>query len=326
MHLMAASPIQFDRTTGVLSGANAWERGASLALLAGSKVSSLYYHRGYNMSANLLKRLLPERDINIALDRDAVFSFPFGDGYWSKLLNRSFKYEDELEIVLFDSRSVDYTLIDCGANYGYWSVLVSSERFGSRLSLAMEPSSQNHARLAHNARINGNRFEAIKAAVGVARGTAKLSGHKHEAFSIAGDADAMGEQVEVISLDSLVEDAKVSATGKFIIKLDVEGVEIDAMEGGKQLRQTDSVFVCEEHGNDPHHTVSRYILERTPMKAIIHNPVSDRFEFLTDLSTLDRMKTTSNIGYNIFATASSFWTERILAIDTAAVRRIMRRR
>lgn len=60
------------------------------------------------------------------------------------------------------------------------------------------------------------------------------------------------------------------------------------------------------------------------MQAIIHNPVTDRFEFLTDLSTLDRMKTTSNIGYNIFATSSPFWIERIPAIDAAAIRRVMR--
>jgi hypothetical protein len=83
------------------------------------------------------------------------------------------------------------------------------------------------------------------------------------------------------------------------------------------------VFVCEEHGNDPHHTVSRYILEQTSMRAILHNPVTDRFEFLTELATLDRLKTTSNIGYNIFATSSPLWIERILGIDAGATRRVM---
>ncbi|MBA5735409.1 FkbM family methyltransferase, partial [Escherichia coli] len=73
---------------------------------------------------------------------------------------------------------VNYTLIDCGANYGYWSVMVSSQRFGSRPSIAMEPSSRNFPRLAHNAKINGGRFEAINAAIGSARGTARLSGNR----------------------------------------------------------------------------------------------------------------------------------------------------
>ena len=37
---MMPPPIQFDRSTGVLEGANAWERLAALALASGSKVAS----------------------------------------------------------------------------------------------------------------------------------------------------------------------------------------------------------------------------------------------------------------------------------------------
>jgi hypothetical protein len=96
--VIAQPPIQFDRTSGVLEGASAWERAAALALVAGSKVSSLFSHRGYNSCANLLRKTLPERDIAVRLNSDATFAFPYGDGYWSKLLNRSFKYEDELEL------------------------------------------------------------------------------------------------------------------------------------------------------------------------------------------------------------------------------------
>ncbi len=183
---MPQPPIQFDRVTGDMRGATPWERSIGFALLAGSKVGAYISHRGYNTCANLLKTLLPERDINVMLNPDATFSFPYGDGYWSKLLNRTFKYEDELELLLLDSKDVDYTLIDCGANYGYWSVMVSSKRFGSHKSIAIEPSSRNFPRLAHNAKINGGRFDAINAAIGSARGTARLSGNRHEAFSIAG--------------------------------------------------------------------------------------------------------------------------------------------
>ena len=97
--------------------------------------------------ANLLRKTLPERDIAIKLNSDATFAFPYGDGYWSKLLNRSFAYEDELELLFRDSVGVDYTLLDCGANYGYWSVLVSSAPYGSHKAIAIEPSSQNFAKL-----------------------------------------------------------------------------------------------------------------------------------------------------------------------------------
>ncbi len=207
---MAAPPIQFDRTSGVLEGANAWERLAAIALTLGSKVGSNFSHRGYNGCANLLRRALPERDIEMRLNSDAIFAFPYGDGYWSKLLNRSFAYENELDLLFQDSADIDYTLLDCGANYGYWSVLVSSAPFGSHRAIAIEPSSQNFAKLANNSKINGNRFDVMKCAIGASRGTAHLSGTKHEAFSIAGDAEG-GEEVPVIALDNLLDDGKIAS-------------------------------------------------------------------------------------------------------------------
>jgi hypothetical protein len=147
---MAQAPIQFDRASGALEGANLWERTAALALSTGSKISSHFSHMGYIACANLLRKTLPERNIAVRLNSDAVFEFPYGDGYWSKLLNTSYHYEDELELLFADSADVDYTLLDCGANYGYWSVLVSSKPFGSHKAIAIEPSGQNYPKLVNN--------------------------------------------------------------------------------------------------------------------------------------------------------------------------------
>jgi len=317
---MAQAPIQFDRASGALEGANLWERTAALALVTGSKISSHFSHMGYIACANLLRKTLPERNIAIKLNPDAVFEFPYGDGYWSKLLNRTFRYENELELLFQDSADVDYTLLDCGANYGYWSVLVSSKPFGSHKAIAIEPSGENFPKLANNAGINGNRFETMKCAIGATRGTARLSGTKHEASSIAGD-QSDGEEVPVIALDNLLDDGKIAPGGKFLIKLDVEGVEIEAMKGGVRLLQGDSVILCEEHGNDPQHTVSRYILEQTPLKLIVYDPRSNRLETVTDLSILDRIKVSTHVGYNVFGTASAFWLDRINALNAKAARR-----
>jgi FkbM family methyltransferase len=200
-------------------------------------------------------------------------------------------------------------------------VLVSSKPFGSHKAIAIEPSGQNFPKLANNARINGNRFEALKCAIGAARGTARLSGTKHEAFSIAGDQSA-GEEVPVLALDNLLDDGKIAPGGKYLIKLDVEGVEIEAMKGGARLMQGDSVLLCEEHGNDPAHTVSRYILEQTPLKLIVYDPRSNRLETVTDLSILDRIKVSTHVGYNVFGTASAFWLARIDALNAKAARRV----
>ena len=319
---MGQAPIQFDRGSGALEGANLWERTAALALATGSKISSHFSHRGYIGCANLLRKTLPERNIAIKLNDDAVFEFPYGDGYWSKLLNRSYNYEDELELLFRHAADVDYTLIDCGANYGYWSVLVSSRPFGSHRAIAIEPSSQNFAKLANNAEVNGGRFETMKCAIGASRGTAHLTGTKHEAFSIARGVNGGGEDVPVIALDDLVDDGKIAADGKYLIKLDVEGVEVEAMKGGSRLLQGDSVILCEEHGNDPDHTVSRYILEKTPLKLIVYDPRSNRLETVTELSILDRIKVSTHVGYNVFGTQSPFWQNRINALNADAARRM----
>ena len=319
---MAQAPIQFDRASGALEGANLWERTAALALATGSKISSHFSHRGYIHCANLLRKTLPERNIAIKLNADAMFEFPYGDGYWSKLLNRTYHYEDELELLFRHSADVGYTLIDCGANYGYWSVLVSSAPFGSHRAIAIEPSSQNFEKLANNARVNGDRFELMKCAIGAGRGTAHLTGTKHEAFSIAGGANGRGEEVPVIALDDLIDEGRVSEKGKFLIKLDVEGVEIEAIKGGARLLQADSVILCEEHGNDPRHTVSRFILEKTPLKLLVYDPRSGRMETVTELSILDRIKVSSHVGYNVFGTASLFWEDRINALNAEASRRL----
>ncbi|HEU0146757.1 MAG TPA: FkbM family methyltransferase [Bradyrhizobium sp.] len=318
---MGQAPIQFDRASGALEGANLWERTAALALATGSKISSHFSHRGYNLCANLLSKTLPQRNIAIRLTPDAVFEFPYGDGYWSKLLNRAYRYEDELELLFLGAVDVDYTFIDCGANYGYWSVLVSSAPFGAHRVIAIEPSSQNFAKLANNAHINGGRFDVMKCAIGAARGTAHLSGTKHEAFSIAGGG-AGGEDVPVIALDNLIEDGTVAATGKYLIKLDVEGVEIEAIKGGERLLATDSMILCEEHGNDRNHTVSRYILDQTPLNLVVYDPSTGRLETVTELSILDRIKVSTHVGYNVFGTASAFWQNRINALNANAARRV----
>ena len=81
--MIALPPIRFARTTGVLEGANAWDRLAALALTSGSKKAKTFSHRGYNSCANLLRLLLPRRDIVIKLNADALFVFPNGDRYRS---------------------------------------------------------------------------------------------------------------------------------------------------------------------------------------------------------------------------------------------------
>ena len=313
----SASRLVFDRATGTLSGATLGERLAALISQAGARVSSLWSYRGFNAGCKAMQSVMPAGDVTVRLNEDALFSFPFGDGYWGLLLDTSYSYERDIERFFRGMADAEYTLIDCGANYGYWSVLVTSAPYGAHESIAIEPSSRNFARLTANAGLNGDRFATLQRAIGATNGMARLSGRKHESLSIAGEQDAAGEDVPVMALDALLDGGVIRQDGRFVIKLDVEGVEIDAIRGGVRLLQTDCVVICEEHGNDPNHTVSRFILDNTSFKLFCFDPTTGKFEHLKDVSALDHIKRASNFGYNVLATASSLWEQRIRSLGQA---------
>jgi hypothetical protein len=47
----------------------------------------------------------------------------------------------------------------------------------------------------------------------------------------------------------------------------------------------------------------------------MRDPRSGRLETVTELSILDRIKVSTHVGYNVFATASAFWEGRINALN-----------
>jgi hypothetical protein len=313
-HMTAPKSLVFDPATGVLTGATLRESALVQLMRAGARVTSALSYRGFAAGCKLLKTVAPDRAIQVQLAPDAVFSFPFADGYWSLLLDPHYRYERDINLLFRGISDADYTLVDCGANFGYWSTLVTSRLYGAHRSVAIEPSSRNFNILSNNARLNGGRFQALQHAIGSAIGTARLSGSKHEAMTITGSAADGGEDVSVITLDSLIG-PQLDPKGRFVIKLDVEGVEIEALRGGQNLLETDCVLICEDHGNDRKHTISRYILDHTPLDLFCYDPQTRRFEHLADVSSLDRIKTSTNWGYNVLATRSPFWKQRICAID-----------
>jgi FkbM family methyltransferase len=310
--LSAGPQLAFDRSTGAFDGASLGEQVARIAFQAGARLSAAWSHRGFAAGCRAVRTMLSGRDITVRLNEDAQFAFPYGDGYWTLLLDRTYRYEPDIEMFFKGIADADYTLIDCGAKYGYWSVLITSRPYGARRAIAIEPSSLNFVRLAHNAKINGNRFRFMHRAIGEKAGMARLSGTRHEARA--------GEEVAVISLDTLIDDNMITALGRYVIKLDVEGVEIQAMRGGERLLKSDCVVICEEHGNDPNHTISRHILANTGLKLFCYDRATGHFEHLRDVAALGRIKQHSNVGYNVLATASTFWESRIRALSAEPVR------
>lgn len=307
-------PLSFDRVSGRLVGASGLDRAAVVALQAGSVVTKPFGHCGYGIGCRVIGAIAAPREIVVRLNEDALFAMPFCDGYWSRLLNRGYDYEEEIEALLRAARQDHYAFVDCGANFGYWSVLASSRPFGVQQAVAIEASASNAQHLKRNADLNGDRFRCLYAAVGGRSGAfVRVTGTRHEKLGTIPLARAEPGSVETVSLDGLAEDGLIDASLPLVIKLDVEGVEIEALDGAEGLLAGDCVVICEEHGSDRTHAVSRHLVEKTSLHLFVFDPAAGRFIQLEEVSGLARIKKHAWVGYNVFATSSSRWRERLLS-------------
>ncbi|WP_441277198.1 FkbM family methyltransferase [Tardiphaga sp. 172_B4_N1_3] len=308
----AGRTLAYDRGTGRLSGAGLVRRLAVLALQAGSTATAPFGHRGYRLGCKVVSSAFAPGEIVVRLNTDAVFSVPFADGYWSRLLNRRYDYEEEIEAFLQVASDVDYVFVDGGANFGYWSVLASSKPFGAHDALAIEASALNMSRLELNSRLNGNRFRCIHAAIGGASGGyVRITGDRHEVFGTARAGADEHCAVRTVSLDGLMAEGGIDVSRPIVVKLDVEGVEIEALQGGESLLARDAIFICEEHGADRKHSVSRYLMDAMSLRLYVFDAAASGFVRVRNLSVLDRIKRYAWVGYNVFATASPLWGEKL---------------
>lgn len=310
-----ARALVFDRESGKLTGAGLLDAMAICALQAGSALTRPFKHRGYSLGCRAVSTVATsERDVVVRLNSDALFAMPFADAYWSRILNRRYDYEEEIEALLKSAAGLQYTLVDCGANFGYWSVLASSTPLGRHKVLAVEASPENAARLEINVRLNGNRFRCLNAAIGGKRGGyARITGRKHEAFAAVPIEHHQHGAVRIVSLDGLADEGLIDPSGPTIIKLDVEGLEIDALNGAEGLLTNDSIVICEDHGSDHTHAVSRHLLANAALKVFIFDPEARGYVPVVTTAVLDRIKRYKWVGYNVFATSCSLWEEQLLS-------------
>jgi hypothetical protein len=120
---MHEKTLSFNRDTGALTGASISEQLAAMMFAVGARASAPMHWRGFSVGCRAVRSIIGQREVIVQLNPDACFAFPFGDGYWSLLLDRSFVYESEIELFLRSIADVDYCFIDGGANFGYWSAL-----------------------------------------------------------------------------------------------------------------------------------------------------------------------------------------------------------
>lgn len=315
---MSAADIEFDVRTRRLSGAGPLEwlalRSLSVALFFLGPV----HHFGFSYVCRLVRAVLPSRrKMVFVLGPDSRMRTDYCDAYWSILLKPGgFSYETENARLMNGCRDIRYGFIDGGANHGYWSVLISGAEGGRKPVVAVEAATDTYDHLADNLALNGNRFVALNRAIGATSGERVLVyGAKHEARSIVQpDADAKPILDAVsISLDDIADHEAFKGVEAFVVKLDVEGVEIPAMEAAKRLMAGNTVFIYEDHGSDMNHETTRHALAEMGLRVFWLGRDASAGE-ITDARQLDAIKKSRRVGYDFAASKSPFWIERLSAL------------
>ncbi len=163
-------------------------------------------------------------------------------------------YEPATMIALRRLVTQDAVVIDAGANVGLLALACAAWTGANGRVLAFEPSSREFGRLAEHVRLNGfDQLEIHQHALGAEAGTQELkvaesrySGLNTLGSTLAYDGVAVAaiERVEVLTIDGVV--ARRRLTRLDVIKLDVEGAELEVLRGAADtIRRFRPVIVFE---------------------------------------------------------------------------------
>lgn len=301
--------IAIDRTTGRLIDPGWRERALIGALDGYGALSRPLMQRGLYKACRMVGAAAwPGRTARIALAPGAEIRFPASDPYWNRMLLRSYDHEPEMAHFLRRLSGVDYGFVDCGANIGYWSVFAAAQACGGgKPVLAVEASAATFAMLATNAAPHADRITAFHRAILDRSGVAvSLSTAAHEARGIAGEGEASnGEVVASITIDDLLDQVGWSQR-RLVVKLDVEGVEREALAGMERALSRDALVIYEDHGSDTTHALTRHVLDERGLA--VHLLCDEQIVPIATADDLDDYKRDRTKGYNLIALArGSAW-------------------
>lgn len=262
-------------------------------------------HRLYWRFCNLFGKLMrgKESDCVLSLDADSRMKIFLSDPYWSRLISSSYEYEPDLKNIFLKLKDMAFSVLDCGANFGYWSILLSSKAFGEHKTVAVEAAENTFRILDENCRLNHSRFQCLYYALSSESGKQVMiespDGHAG-AFIKDGDGTAGGHAVRTITLDDLAEQAFGPAMDKILVKLDVEGQEINSLKGASRLLKRDVLFYYEDHGHDPDSQVTDYVLNTVGLN-VFYCDEHGALREVKSAAEASRIKTRKSVGYNFIA-------------------------
>jgi FkbM family methyltransferase len=224
---------------------------------------------GLYAAASFLVQLFPARNTVILSDGRRKFKIHLNDMFYTHLLD-GFIYEREVEALLDQVLSPDTIFIDCGANQGYWSVYAAQKIKRPERIVAIEATAVSFERLCENLKLNGDSFTALRKAVYSQTGLelefethAQLHGSNScvHLRGKPGEVDFQREMVRSITIDDVVASLTDGRDDcDVVVKIDVEGCEIEAFNGARNLMQRGVLFIYEQHGKDTTRAATDFFL------------------------------------------------------------------
>jgi FkbM family methyltransferase len=114
------------------------------------------------------------------------------------------------------------------------------------------------------------------------------------------------EKINIIPITKILK--KYKKFKYHVIKLDIEGEETNCLKTIKQNSQNKLLIIYEEHGSDKKNTATRYLLKKG-YKVFIG--LENKFFKIKKYTDLDKYKKRKSIGYNIFATTSKEFLNKL---------------
>jgi FkbM family methyltransferase len=301
-----------------LSPSTIWSRTLVAAVRLGGTTHAVGNGLGLVAAGKVVGKVAPKNvECLVKLNSDTDFVFELDDFYWNRLVARKYVYEADMVSILKRIQHIPYTFIDGGANYGYWSVLVSSKEMGRHPAIAVEALGSTYAKLVRNCQQNpDHQIESIHAAISDTVGdTVQITTWgKHAGSSLDSawltdrSGEARVEDVTTVTVDSIA--TRLPDATPMVVKLDVEGSEVAAFKGSVEALERGAVLLYEDFGQDTECRPSRHLLEMAHIAIFAVGPLGS-IKRMHTVQDVQAIKTYAKTGYNLAATrvGSAFYRE-----------------
>jgi len=281
-----------------------------LIYLSGFITRYINFKYFYNFNGIITLFVSKKKIVKIKLNSDTYFSFFLKDPYYNRLIYPKFKYEPEIEFLLKKLRDIDFLFLDAGANYGYWSLLASSKKFNKKKAIALEPLKSNYNFLYKNKLDNKNRFKSLNLGVGEKKKYTKIyysDQNSNVGASIYKDNNKklISEKIKIDKIDNILSKRKEK---NLVIKIDIEGNEINALNGAKKILKKNCLIIYEDHASDKFHLNSKYFLKKN---FSIFSFDGKKIYQIRKINELNDIKKIKHKGYNFIATKSSLFKKNL---------------